>query len=71
MNEADATQHCVSDGERGASNAEDRESQIEWKPYQMQKEQSSTCKEEEDWQTVWLTRRKVFLIWKSTTFVAD
>ena len=48
MNESDATQHYASDVEGGASNAEDRESRIEWKPYRVRKEQSSTCEEEEE-----------------------
>ena len=72
MNESDATQHCASGGERGASNTEDRENRIEWKPYQVRKEQSSTCKEEKELIDGLTSKEKsVSNSEESTTFVAD
>ena len=72
MNESYATQHCVSNGERGVSNTEDRESRIEWKPYWLRKEQSSTCQEEEELTKGFTGKQKsVSDSEESTTFVAD
>ena len=72
MNKSDATQHCASNGERRANNAEYRESQIEWKPYQVRKEQSSTCIKEEELTDGLIGKEKsVSDLEEITTFVAD
>ena len=59
MNEFDATQHCASDGERRATNAEDREeAELSESHTKCGKSNQVRARKRKTSRTVWLTRRK-------------